>query len=303
MREPSAAAKRLRQAATLALAALFLGGPCLLKPSVPLFIGRGLFLTILLWEWMAPRRPSSFFSDDGLRSVIYSLLKTASGVVPSFLTALLIRPYVAWAPWSLARHHAPIWVQAVAGFLALDLMMYWIHRAQHRFIWWWNFHKPHHATREVSAFAFGPSHVLDVAVVQLVLRGFAVAFLGLQPLAYLWGHAFLASWIGTAFIHANVEFPKHRMGWLSRIFNTPRLHADHHANDGDQSNFGEILALWDRIFGTYRDPFTRPEPVFGLRDEPEYMALGIAGELVYPFVVHSPQGPKAQANEDVRRSA
>ena len=44
-----------------------------------------------------------------------------------------------------------------------------------------------------------------------------------------------------------------RLGWLEGIFNTPSNHRVHHARNPEylDANFGGVLVVFDRLFGTY----------------------------------------------------
>lgn len=55
-----------------------------------------------------------------------------------------------------------------------------------------------------------------------------------------------------------------RLGILERIINTPALHRVHHASNSlyIDRNFGGILIIWDRLFGTYQSE--TETPIYGL---------------------------------------
>jgi sterol desaturase/sphingolipid hydroxylase (fatty acid hydroxylase superfamily) len=44
-----------------------------------------------------------------------------------------------------------------------------------------------------------------------------------------------------------------RLGWLEGIINTPSTHRVHHASNAEyiDQNFGGVLMIWGRLFGTY----------------------------------------------------
>ena len=56
-----------------------------------------------------------------------------------------------------------------------------------------------------------------------------------------------------AWMHMNVRW---KLGWLDWILVTPRTHEIHHSADAAHynTNFGVLLSVWDRMFGTYRSP-------------------------------------------------
>lgn len=55
-----------------------------------------------------------------------------------------------------------------------------------------------------------------------------------------------------------------RLGILGWIFNTPAHHRLHHASNAEymDKNFGGVLILWDRLFGTLAKEVS--SPIFGL---------------------------------------
>jgi sterol desaturase/sphingolipid hydroxylase (fatty acid hydroxylase superfamily) len=55
--------------------------------------------------------------------------------------------------------------------------------------------------------------------------------------------------------HSNTRWPRlleRVVGW---VFVTPRIHRFHHHHEvpWTDSNYGNMLSIWDRIFGTYTD--------------------------------------------------
>ncbi|MDH3431469.1 MAG: sterol desaturase family protein, partial [Gammaproteobacteria bacterium] len=58
-----------------------------------------------------------------------------------------------------------------------------------------------------------------------------------------------------------------RMGWLDYILVTPSNHRVHHAQNERyiDKNYGGILILWDRLFGTFADEREDDPVVFGVR--------------------------------------
>jgi sterol desaturase/sphingolipid hydroxylase (fatty acid hydroxylase superfamily) len=53
--------------------------------------------------------------------------------------------------------------------------------------------------------------------------------------------------------HSNVRMVTGALGWLLA---TPELHRIHHSSRADElhANYGDALIVWDRLFGTCRDP-------------------------------------------------
>jgi sterol desaturase/sphingolipid hydroxylase (fatty acid hydroxylase superfamily) len=143
-------------------------------------------------------------------------------------------------------------------FLLNDLCHYIDHRIQHRVGFFWSLHIAHHSSQEYNflvanrgtAFQFG----LLMSPIYLVipLLGFPLAlFLVVKFFGNLWG----------TFSHTMLVG---KMGVLDRLFSTPSNHRVHHGINAAyiDKNYGQVLIIWDRLFGTYQ-----PEgeaPVFGL---------------------------------------
>jgi sterol desaturase/sphingolipid hydroxylase (fatty acid hydroxylase superfamily) len=126
-----------------------------------------------------------------------------------------------------------------------DLAGYLSHRALHRVPVLWRLHQVHHSSEHVDWLATSRGHALDLAFVLSVLAvpslvlgaptegGVVIAFLYMYPFV----------------VHANARIP---LQWLERVFVSPRFHHWHHAEDaaGHDRNFGTLLTVWDRLFGT-----------------------------------------------------
>ena len=130
-----------------------------------------------------------------------------------------------------------------------DFFYYWFHRASHRVRWFWASHAVHHSTNEFNlsaAYRFGWTGRLAGAGVFYV----PMIWLGFAP-----GPVFIAAAFGLLYqfwLHAE-WIPK--LGWLEYVLNTPSHHRVHHASNAEylDRNYGGILIVWDRLFGTYVD--------------------------------------------------
>lgn len=136
----------------------------------------------------------------------------------------------------------------LAGFIALELLIYAWHRTAHRVDFLWRgFHQVHHSPRRVDmpgSVLFHPFEML----VQLGLQLFAtVIVLGLDPLAAaLVGY--LVAFNGM-FQHWNVRTP----AWLGYVIQRPEAHCVHHRLGFHHYNFADFPPI-DMLFGTFRNP-------------------------------------------------
>jgi len=146
----------------------------------------------------------------------------------------------------------PLWAQVVLGVLLLDLIgAYFIHWLEHKVRWMWKFHLIHHSDTTVDV-TTGLRHHPGETVFRIAFTILAVLVIGApigivmlyQSLSVLFAHL----------THANVNMPKGIDRALSYVFITPNMHKVHHhyKQPLTDSNYGNIFAFWDRIFGTFR---------------------------------------------------
>jgi sterol desaturase/sphingolipid hydroxylase (fatty acid hydroxylase superfamily) len=142
----------------------------------------------------------------------------------------------------------PIWLQAGVVFLAADFLDYWYHRLMHRIEFLWEAHKYHHSATEFTILTGNRIHALEDAF-RHVFAAVPLAILGTPAVTYVMlRYAVLA-----------VDMLQHSMlpwtyGWVGRwVFFSPVGHRIHHSALPEHwdRNLGNILVIWDRLFGTY----------------------------------------------------
>jgi len=147
---------------------------------------------------------------------------------------------------------------AVVAFLVLELFNYVWHRLLHAVPWLWRVHQTHHAPERLDIWGAFYFHPLGAV-------GWALA--GSLALVWAVGVTVEAAVIANAAVtflstlgHANLKTPR----WLGYFIARPEMHALHHQRGVHRYNYCDI-ALWDMVFGTWRNPATFDEEV-GLRD-------------------------------------
>ena len=165
----------------------------------------------------------------------------------NFLPLSIVSPLIGWA-WTHRVTTVPLHgiSSFVLLFLGQEFCYYWFHRLSHRMRWFWATHAVHHSPNELNlsaAYRFGwtgrvsGTAIFYVPLVWLGFPPFAVfTTLSLNLLYQFWLHA---TWI-----------PK--LGWLEYVLNTPSHHRVHHAANPEylDANYGGVLILFDRLFGT-----------------------------------------------------
>ena len=145
----------------------------------------------------------------------------------------------------------PVWVELILALMVLDLIaQYFVHFLLHKVKWMWRLHLIHHTDTHVDATTGTRHHPFDFmiresfALIAVIIMGMPVAF-------YLFYR--ILSVFFTYFTHANLSLPKIVDKTLSYVFVTPNMHKFHHHYQlpWTDSNYGNMLSIWDRIFGTF----------------------------------------------------
>lgn len=149
-----------------------------------------------------------------------------------------------------------IWIELLIALVVLDLTaQYWAHYLLHHVKWMWRVHVVHHSDTKVDATTGARLHPGDYAVREVFALG-AVVLTG-APLAFYLAYRIVTIFF-TFLTHANVATPARLDAALSLVFVTPNMHKFHHhfERPWTDTNFGGILSIWDRLFGTfvYGDP-------------------------------------------------
>ena len=149
---------------------------------------------------------------------------------------------------SIALWHIPInvltWVVAI---VLADLSYYWMHRMEHKVRFLWAIHSVHHSSTEFDLttglrLAWAEGLFEWVFFIPMVLVGFDTVQVVVSVVAVV----AYQTWIHTEYIG--------KLGYLDSVFNTPSVHRVHHGSNPQyiDKNFGGILMLWDKLFGTYQ---------------------------------------------------
>ncbi|MCO4762377.1 MAG: sterol desaturase family protein [Myxococcales bacterium] len=204
-----------------------------------------LFLGAIVVEWLWTRKSDNYnlgtaLSDVGTGGVFQGL---------ELLFHLALLPAYAWLydNASLITFGDGAWQPLVIGFIGVDLLFYWWHRASHVINVLWAVHGVHHQSEDFN---------LAVALRQPAFEPLTwfifyapLALVGVDLPTYLICYTvnrFYQFWIHTEVVRT--------LGPLEWLFNTPSHHRVHH---GVQElyldrNYGAIFIVWDRIFGTFQ---------------------------------------------------
>lgn len=133
--------------------------------------------------------------------------------------------------------------------LALEFMLYLLHRIFHRVPLLWRVHAVHHMDTQVDVTTSHRHHVLEVAATSLLLLPlFLLTAVSAEVLACV-----LFTRLAIVLLsHSNLAIPEALDRWLRLFVVTPDFHRVHHSSERryTNSNFGTVLPWFDYLFGT-----------------------------------------------------
>ncbi|AZQ57516.1 sterol desaturase family protein [Maribacter sp. MJ134] len=152
------------------------------------------------------------------------------------------------------------WLVWIIAFIAIDFAGYWNHRLSHKINFFWNQHVIHHSSEEFNlacALRQSISNLLGYFPFLLI----PAALLGIpnEVIAILAPvHLFAQFWYHTQHIG--------KLGFLEYIIVTPSQHRVHHAINPEyiDKNLGQLLCVWDRLFGTFQEELDEVPPQYGI---------------------------------------
>jgi alkylglycerol monooxygenase len=217
-----------------------------------------LFLFFIGWEYLYSRRKGKNFFQYA-ESVANLNVGIAERLLDVFTTGVF------FIVFQYIQTHFGIF-DIKAGFvtwfllfLMTDLVWYWYHRLAHEINAFWAVHVVHHQSED-----FNYTVSARITVFQSMVRCLFWCVLPLLGFPAAMVSVFLL-------IHGLYPFFIHtralgKWGWFEKILVTPTHHSIHHASNPEylDKNYGDVLIIWDKIFGTFAVERPGVEQVYGL---------------------------------------
>jgi sterol desaturase/sphingolipid hydroxylase (fatty acid hydroxylase superfamily) len=190
------------------------------------------------------------------KHAVPNIFFTLTTIIINFALAFLL---LNTADWVVANKFGiinwlpemPLWLYVLLGVLLLDFIgAYLAHYVEHKVKPLWMVHLVHHTDHKVDTTTANRHHPLE-SLIRFSFTLLGVFIIG-TPIAIVMLYQAM-SLIATQFSHANIKLPKSVDNALSWIIVSPDMHKVHHHNvlPYTDSNYGNIFAIWDRIFGTF----------------------------------------------------
>lgn len=182
-----------------------------------------------------------------------------------------------------------------------DMVQYWWHRASHNVAWLYDLHRAHHNARYMSVRLVYRNNIIYYALMPSIWFAAVLIYLGL---GWFYAGYLIVKLLVIIGAHSDVKWdePLYRIGWLSpvmwvveRTISTPATHHAHHGRHADDSavhykgNFGNLMFIWDMIFGTAKITRTYPQS-YGVENLPD---ATLGQQLLWPIF---------PANKDMART-
>jgi sterol desaturase/sphingolipid hydroxylase (fatty acid hydroxylase superfamily) len=221
----------------------------------------------------------AWFTLDGLMRalVVGTIVTVMYKLYHSHLDFLTLHLMSDWPPAA----------RIVMALLVVDFLNWFHHYIRHKIDILWLFHSVHHSQREMNMFTDLRVHFVEHLVAKpIVILPLLMLDLDLEPAFWI---VLFRDWYSRIY-HANLRT---NFGPLRHILVTPQSHRIHHSADPRHRdrNFGVLLTVWDRIFGTHWPDYTE-FPATGITDpnfphEHDVRGTNILSnylrQLAYPF--------------------
>ncbi|MEH6682495.1 MAG: sterol desaturase family protein [Sediminicola sp.] len=216
---------------------------------------KGIFLLLLsffifleiIWSWYTNKK--AYGIKDTMANIFIFLGFQLSkllfyGVQFKFLDFL--------STWSLGPLPSTVWT-FMFSFLVVDFVYYWYHRFSHRIKFLWAFHLIHHSSMFMNLTVAYRLNWMNALITPFVLAPLILLGFPLEHIVI----SFALNLIYQFFLHTEAVG---KLGVLEGILSTPSAHRVHHASNEPylDKNFGGVLIIWDRIFGTYSPEGEKP---------------------------------------------
>ena len=204
------------------------------------------------------KRVPTYDIPDALTSLHFGVLSQTTG---AFVKVLGFGLYVAvYERWRATELPVDAWWVWVAALVVYDLIYYWIHRFGHEVNCLWAAHQVHHSSEYYNlSTALRQSSTGAVVGWPFYL---VMAVAGVPPLVF--GVVALIDLLYQYWVHTELV---RKLGWFDRVFVSPSNHRVHHGQNDYciDRNYGGILIIWDRLFGTFQEERDDEPVVYGVR--------------------------------------
>ena len=156
------------------------------------------------------------------------------------------------------------WYWFLYGYVVWEFAHFIYHFLAHKVRLFWCLHATHHSPEEMNLSVTHAHFFLEAPYADFIRTSICI-LMGVEPIL-LFTIMFIDGTYG-AFIHVGENLVKDaRFGFLNKFILTPSHHRVHHARNPLylDTNYCNLLNIWDRIFGTYQEEDPNLEIDYGI---------------------------------------
>jgi sterol desaturase/sphingolipid hydroxylase (fatty acid hydroxylase superfamily) len=217
-----------------------------------------LYAGILTFLWLA----EVVIANDGLRSkwrhssvnlmFIFTALPVQLLLTGCMIVVLKWTNYHHWGLLNLVPWHAKGWWYYITALISLDFCEYIYHVTMHKFDTLWKFHLVHHSDLRVDVSTTVREHPGETfirttfTILWVFLLGPLISVLIIRQILQTFSNIVA---------HTEFRLPARLNKIVGILFITPNLHHVHHHYKLPYTdcNYGDVLSIWDRMFGTLQE--------------------------------------------------
>ena len=242
------------------------------------------------------------FNYEKWKHALTNFLFVIPDALVQFILGLLIVKTIDWDAvhhWGLINWIPGLsnpFIQFMASFLILDFFEYVYHVSMHKVKRLWMFHVVHHSDSVVDVSTTMREHPgetcvrLSFLVIWVFISGVGFWMLLLRQFIQI---------VSNVFAHSNFRIPEKSNNIFGLLFITPNIHHVHHHYKLPYTNcnYGDILSIWDRLFGTFAR-LPKGKVVFGIDTLMDKAITEDFSVLIkIPFGKYLPPKPHAKSND------
>lgn len=167
-----------------------------------------------------------------------------------------------WGLLNLMHFHTRGWGYYIVAFVLMDLCEYTYHVIMHKVDVLWKFHLVHHSDLKVDVSTTTREHPGETFVrttfltLWVFLLGPVIGVLIIRQIFQTFANIIA---------HTEFRLSDRANKIIGSLFITPNLHHVHHHYrlPYTDCNYGDVLSIWDRLFGTFRE-LDRVDTHFGI---------------------------------------
>ena len=218
-------------------------------------------------------RRAANLAFTGLSFLTNWMLSSIAAAVALSLRPAGLMSLAAWSPT----------LRIGLGIVLLDFSIgYLSHRTLHMSSFLWRFHRIHHCDDFVDVTTTYRTHPVET-VWRFLFSVVPVWLIGIPAQAVVIQRLLQAGFGVTE--HSNVRLPPAVDRVLSKVLVTPNVHKVHHSRllDETNSNYANVLTVWDRLLGTFTSSDRAYDVVYGLDDADPAQLSSFPALLAMPF--------------------